>query len=123
MATCSKCLGTGQVIYDEDGRRITDACYHCSTTGQVDEDIAWCDRLHDVALALAEREEREYRKVSNEDPQGDGYDLFAAENMMSTWDYFKTRVWDRAYKISEKLGEMDLASQQLLVGWNEQPIA
>lgn len=119
MATCSKCQGTGRETYDEDERRVTDACYHCGTTGQVEDEVDWSDRLHMVALTLAEREEREYRKAADEDPQGDGYDLYAAENMMSTWDYFRSRVWDRAYSIGEKLVAMDLPSQQLLVAWNE----
>jgi hypothetical protein len=89
----------------------------------VDDDVDWHDRLHQVALTLAEDQEREYRKACNEDPQGDGYDLHAAENMMSTWDHFRSQVWDRAARIGEALSDMDLPSQQLLVAWNETPIA
>lgn len=119
MATCSKCQGTGEETYDEDDRRVTDACYHCGTTGEVSEEADWHDRLHQVALTLAEDQEREYRKARDNEPDGDGYDLCAAENGMSTWDYFRTQVWDRAARIGEKLAEMDRPSQELLVGWNE----
>ncbi len=119
MATCSKCNGTGEQTYDEDGRRVTDACYHCGTTGEVDEELDWHDRLQAVAVTLAERMEREYREACDADPQGDGYDLYAAENGMTTWDYFQSQVWDRAYRIQNQIADMDRPSQELLVGWNE----
>ncbi len=119
MATCSKCMGTGEQTYDEDERRVTDACYHCGTTGEVSEDADWQDRLHQVALTLAEGQERDYRQACDSDTEGDGYDLHAAENMMSTWDYFRSQVWDRAARIIESLTDMDRPSQELLVGWNE----
>jgi hypothetical protein len=118
---CSRCQGSGYESYDEDGRMVTDACYHCGTTGEVDEETHFHDRLMSVANTLAYQAEREYRQACDNDPEGDGYDLHAAENMMRTSDYFMARVYDRQYSIAEELSKLDQGSQELLVAWNEQP--
>lgn len=116
---CSQCQGVGYQYYDEDGRTVRDACYHCETTGQVDEDTYFRDRLLNVAHSLAYWAEAEYRKACNDDPDGDGYDLGAYENQMSPWDYFRTRVWDRESDIMAKLEELPKETQEVLVAWNE----
>jgi hypothetical protein len=117
---CSSCQGAGRVAYEEDGRIVTDACYHCGTTGQVDEETDWHDRLGRVANTLAYQTEREYRRAVEEDPHGDGYDLLAAENMLSVSDYFQLRVWDRADVYLQQLEQMPFSDRELLVHWNEQ---
>jgi hypothetical protein len=118
---CSQCNGEGYETIEEDGRYFQDACYHCGTTGEVDEETDFRDRLHRVASVLAYEQEREYRHWVNSDPDGDGYDLGAAENMMSTYDYFRARVWEREPEIMEKLLAMSQEDQQFLVAWNEYP--
>lgn len=118
---CSRCGGSGYESYDEDGRMVTDACYHCGTTGEVDEETDWHDRLMRVASTLAYQQESEYRKACDNDPEGDGYDLHAAENMMRTSDYFLARVYERQYTIAEELSKLDPDMQSVLVAWNEQP--
>ena len=67
---CSRCHGEGYQVFDEDDRRVEDACYHCGTTGEVDEETDFHDRLYAVADTLARREEAEYRKAVNDDPVG-----------------------------------------------------
>lgn len=121
MAVCSRCNGDGYEVYDEDGRMVKDACYHCGTSGQVDEETDWHDRLMRVASTLAYQAESDYRKACDNDPEGDGYDLHAAENMMRTSDYFMARVYERQYEIAEQLSKLDLDMQRVLVAWNEQP--
>lgn len=118
---CSQCNGEGVETYEEDGRMVTDACYHCGNTGQVDEETDFLDRLKGVATTLAEEEERQYRTWREDDPDGDGYDLCAAENGMSAGDYYRSNVWDRAYTIQDKLIAMSRADQELLVAWNAMP--
>lgn len=118
---CRKCNGEGYVEYDEDNRLVRDACYHCGTTGVVDEETDFHDRVKAVADTLAYQEESEYRQACDEDPLGDGYTLHAAENMLSAGDYFRLRVWERSERIGAKLAEMPLPDRELLIAWNEQP--
>ncbi len=123
MSTCSHCQGEGFQTYEEDGRMVRDSCYHCAESGEVDEDTDFLDRLVQVAATLAYQVEREYRQACNNDPDGDGYDLCAAENGLSSFDYFRCRVWERTDTIAAQLGGMPREMQEVLVAWNEQPIA
>jgi hypothetical protein len=118
---CSRCHGTRYQTYEEDGRTVRDACYHCGNTGEVDEETDFHDRLYAVADTLARQEEAEYRKAVNEDPDGDGYDLCAAENMLHPNEYFQLRVWDRSVDIADRLSNMTRAEQELMVAWHELP--
>lgn len=121
MVKCSKC-DNGKVTYDEDGRTVTDVCYHCLGSGSIDEDTHFHDRLGNVGKTLAYLAESEYRQWRNEDPEGEGYDFCAAENMMTSYDYFTARCWDRESEIQDKLLAMPLADQELLIAWNELPL-
>lgn len=119
MPDCSRCHGEGEETYDEDGRTVTDVCYHCAGSGKVDDDTAFHDRLGFVASALAYQAESECRKAYNEDPEGDGYDLGAYENGMMPFDYFRGRVWERTPEIAEKLSEMSRSDQEFMIAWHE----
>lgn len=121
MAKCSRCAGSGSETYDEDNRMVTDVCYHCSGTGEVEPEVDLHDRLMRVAYALALQAETEYRDACNNDPDGDGYDLGAAENMLSVHDYFRSRVEDRQYKFGDQLRNVDSAIQKILLDWHEKP--
>lgn len=127
MPVCRNCNGEGYQEYEEDGREVRDACYHCATTGQVDEDMDFHDRLKAAAETLAYQEESDYRKAVNSDPEGDGYDMGAAENGMSSWDYFRSRVWGRTDELARKFGELPIHDQTMLVaiyeGWSDEPWA
>ena len=122
MAKCSRCQGEGEEFTPEDGHPqggVYETCYHCGGEGTVDEETDFHDRLQSVAATLAYAKESEYRKACDSDPDGDGYDLCAAENGLSTFDYFRTRVWNRTYEIAEELAARPRADQELLVAWNE----
>ena len=114
---CVRC-NNGIESYDEDGRMVYDTCYHCAGSGSVDSETYFHDQLEAVAFTLAHVQESEYRKFVNSDPDGDGYDLRAAENMMSTYNYFKCQVYDRQYNIINQLLELPKSSQELLINWN-----
>lgn len=121
MLDCRRCGGSGEDCYDEDDRRIVDVCYHCAGSGKVDEETDYHDRLHNVASALAYQAEVEYRKACDSDPEGEGYDFRAAENMMHARDYFMARVYDRTEEIMGQLLERSSEDQDLLIAWNELP--
>lgn len=121
MPECSRCRGSGEDVYDDEDGRWTDVCYHCAGSGQVEEELDFQDRLGCVATALAYRAESDYRKAVNSDPDGDGYDLGAYENMMMPDDYFRSRVWDREFDIMGQLCAMQAADQQFMVAWHEYP--
>ena len=114
---CQNCGGVGTQVWDEDDRRVEDTCYHCSGTGTVDDRVDHADNLMRAAGTIAYQIESEYRKACDSDPEGDGYDLRAAENMMTTFDYFRSRVWDRQYEIARELSGMSLADQEFLIAW------
>jgi hypothetical protein len=118
---CGQCEN-GWVFYEEDGRMIKDVCYHCGNTGEVSEEIDFMDQLRHLAVSFAEKEEREYRQACNDDPKGDGYELYAAENMLTSEEYFRARVWDRSYANGEKLIQMTRSEQELLLAWSRMPI-
>lgn len=119
MAICSRCQGEGEETYDEDGRTVTDVCYHCAGSGKVDDETDFHDRLLSVASAIAYVMESDYRRAVNSDPEGDGYDLGGYENGMMPYDYFRSQVWNRSYDVAEKLSAMSQADQELLIAWNE----
>lgn len=119
MPTCRQCNGSGREVYDEDDRRVEDACYHCGTTGRVDEDTDFHDRLNAVASVLAYQQETERRIAINNDPDGDGYDLGGYENGLMPGDWFRCNVWDRASVIAVALAAMPISDQEFLVAWNE----
>ncbi len=124
MAKCSRCQGEGRVWEEEEGHPqggVYDVCYHCGGEGTVDEETDFQDRLHAVAATLAYQKESDYRKACDSDPDGDGYDLCAAENGMRTFDYFRVRVGERTDEIARELAERPREDQELLVAWNEMP--
>lgn len=123
MPVCSKCSGKGHVFYEEDGRNVKDACYHCASTGEVDSETHWHDRLSRLASTLAYAQVTEERKARDTDPSydGEGWDFCAAEEMLTGEEYFKIKVWDAEERIAKRLSEMSATDQILLVRWNEEP--
>ena len=122
MAKCSRCQGEGEEFTEEEGHPqggVYETCYHCGGSGEVDEETDFHDRLHRVAATLAYQKESDYRKACDSDPDGDGYDLCAAENGYLTHDYFRVRVWERTEDIAQELAQRSRADQELLVAWNE----
>ena len=119
MPTCGQCDGEGRVTYEEDGRQVTDACYHCGTTGQIDEDCLWHDHLMECACVLGHAEENEYRTWRDSDHEGEGYDFCAAEHGLRGHEYFSIRCDDRMYEWAPKLADLSLDAQVFLVSWCE----
>lgn len=115
---CSQCQGAGYQYYDEDMRTVRDACYHCGTTGKVEEDIYFRDHLLNVAHNLAYWTEVQCRKEYDEDPEED-YNLLAYEERMNPCDYFRMRVSDHEPDIMAELEQLPKEMQEVLIAWNE----
>lgn len=104
------------VSWEEDGRNVRDACYHCGMTGKISEDEAFHDNLYMVAEVLAYIQENEYRNYRNECEED--YAFYAAENMMSASEYFRVRCMDRSFRNLEKLTKLPREMQEVLIEWN-----
>lgn len=121
MAKCLRCDGFGYEVHDEDNRRVQDTCYHCAGSGTVEPEVDLHDRLLRVAYSLAYKEEMEYRKAVDNNPEGEGYEFAAAENMLSVEVYFQDRVGARQHQFMDQLNRLDSTIQNALLEWNETP--
>jgi len=118
MATCSICDGEGFLTSldpEEEQRGIMDSCYHCGETGEVDDGTDYHDRLESLAYGLASHMLAEAIRVVNSDPEGEGWDIHAAENMMSTWDYNECWVLDTVPYVMDRLNEMSVEEQAFML--------
>lgn len=116
---CSRCYGMGYEEYEEDyGRTVRDTCYHCSGSGKVDEETDFQDKLGDVAYTLATGAVYKIIQSCNSDPDGEGWNFRAAENMMSERDYTMGYIDDYQAHYLNDLLDMDRGSQELMVAWN-----
>ena len=118
---CTRCYGEGYETYDEDGRMVTDACYHCGTTGLIDEETLFHDKLMDVAKAIAYDEITQYKKSRDNDEyyEGEDFAFCAAENLMTSHDYFTCLLWERQDKICSEIDALPLEMKEVLVAWDE----
>jgi hypothetical protein len=97
---CNHCHGTGEDEWDEDGRIIYDCCIKCQGSGSITEDeaeqAALQQSFHEAAFQII----RKLIKAYNEDPDGDGWNMCAAECMMSERDYTQARIWEKEAEIA-----------------------
>lgn len=112
---CGNCCGEGYVEFDEDGRLARDACYHCGTTGKVDEATAHMDELSVMAGNLAQFKVYNLKKAANEDPDGEGWVFRAAENMMYEYEYTQEMISIYRDLIMNQLTKLDFDTQKLLI--------
>jgi len=119
MEYCTKCNGTGFEEFFEEGSYYKDACYHCANTGKVNSDIAYRDKLMKVASKLAHNHVCEMKAYRDSNPDGEDWNFCAAENMMSSRDYFDMHVYDYTIIFTDKLNKLDQSAQQLLIAWND----
>jgi hypothetical protein len=120
MEICSRCNGEGYEYFVEDFREFRDACYHCGTTGMIDDNKAYHDKIHKVAVFLAHCEVEDYRKAVDSNPDGEGWEFRAAESMMSGWELYQSCVYNYAEEYHYLLTKMDLEGQDLLIAWHNQ---
>lgn len=112
MAECSRCGGSGFEYYEEDGRMVKDSCYHCGETGQVDEETHFHDQLHYVAEDMAWKSVKRTIRNMNEDPDGEGFDFCAAENMMTSYDLEQCMVYERIGTFMDELSKLSFEQQK-----------
>ena len=121
MNVCVRCDGTGYESFEEEGCYQQHDCYHCGGTGSVDDDTAFQNKLIVVAQTLAYNHVCEMRNNRNSDPDGEGWDFCAAENMMSGKDYYDMHFYDYTYLYTEQLSKLSHEAQQLLIAWHDMP--
>jgi len=119
---CTRCAD-GVDFYEEDGRTIRDACYHCGATGWIDDETHRYDRLQAIVaqFAVTAAHERRARMDMNED--GEDFAFCAAENMMTTNDLFTEIMWSCEAKIGAQMDALPREMQDVLLAWNEALVA
>jgi len=113
---CSRC-DRGVQTYDEDDRRVQDACYHCSGTGRVSHEQSREDDLQHVVATLAYQQACDYRALRNQDPDGEGFDFCAAENQLRPHDYLTEIAWSYEPAIGARLLSLPTEQQDVLIAW------
>lgn len=117
---CTNCDGFGYQSFHEDDRLVEHPCYHCGTSGKVDEETYHQDQLAKVADEMAYYQVLDYKRAVDNDPEGDGWGLYAAESMMSQSDYFDVCVFRERDRIIEDLTNLSRRDQDILIAWNSE---
>lgn len=112
---CGRCCGKGRQEWEEDDRDVSDVCYRCAGTGRISEESAHDLLVQRVAEVLAHNYIEDYRRACNEDPNGDGWALHAAENMMTERDYTVAAKADKAAMFSAELSKLSHTAQRALI--------
>jgi len=112
---CKRCGGSGVDCYDDDDRRVEDVCYHCGGSGKVDEETYFHDMLGKVCDYLGFIKAYEFRRAVNSDPEGEGFDFIASENMVSPNEYFEGLSYSYSDQYMAEMLEKDLDTQRTLV--------
>ena len=106
---CGRCGGEGaQASLDEYERQrgIEDTCYHCGGSGLVDVGTAREDRLEALAGTIAAQRARAEREAYDSDPDGEGWDFRAAENMMTGHELLQVRAGELAGDTCDELAKL-----------------
>lgn len=122
MATCSVCGGEGyQRSLDDhevaDG--IMDPCYHCETTGEVNEETSFRDSLFGIASDLAAMAVQAMIVSYNTDPEGEGWGFRAADCGMSEEEYTKCVMWDTETLFFTRLEAMTREEQSFMLAMHD----
>ncbi len=115
MHTCSRCFGEGSECFEEDGRMVMDTCYHCSGSGKVDSETHLADQVGKVANILAANRISSLQKSYNSNPDGEGWDFAAAENGLSSLDYYSERVSYLGQQFAEEISNLSHEMQLALI--------
>ena len=114
MVKCSRCDGEGFVEFEEDGRYCRDACYHCGTTGSVDDEVNLDDRLINIAHDMAAKHVAEMKRHRDQEGPED-WAFCAAENMLSEWEYTTMKVEEHIFLMREELNKLSEPAKYALV--------
>ena len=114
-SACTRCGGTGWNEWFEDDSEQRDRCYHCLTTGKVSDEIARTDKLVEICEYVARLDADDYRRALDNDPEGEDFRFHAAENMMTTRDYFGDIFMRYLYKALDRLDAMPECDQDTAI--------
>jgi hypothetical protein len=123
---CVRCDGEGvETFYDGgfyNSRLEQHTCYHCNGSGYVDDETTFHDQLYSVAYSLSAHYVYSMIQEMNNDPEGDGFCLMAAENGLSERDYIDHLINMKVDQLGADLVNKSLQDQQLLIAWNNLPV-
>ena len=116
VIVCPRCNGCGEnrddVDTEERGRLVVDACYHCRNTGTVEGEELLDGMLSELA---ARKVDEAWKTYSQPDPEGWSWEMDAAENMMSRYDY--RRAWEMSRMDAEMQRLSNLTAIQVVRYW------
>lgn len=118
MPTCSVCQGEGSRRSTDPAeveRGIEDPCYHCGTTGEVDDETARQDHLMHVVSLLATMVVNAMRRAYDSDPEGEGWAFRAAENMMTEWEYTEDAIYWQIGQIAPWMDSLTEEEQDFML--------
>lgn len=110
---CPNCED-GIVSFEEDGRIVQDACYHCENTGFISPEQHRIDQIESMATSLADSVIQKMKRDCNNDPDGDGWAFHAAESGVSEHQYTASRVMSKSDQFKASLIALDKTDNQLV---------
>jgi hypothetical protein len=102
---CPKC-DNGWCHFEEDGRPVTDVCYHCGNTGWIDPDTYFKDRIEGLAEVLAVTAVDNERKHCDSNPDGEGWGFMAAEHGCSEYEFTQGAYYNKTATIMNELKDV-----------------
>lgn len=103
MPDCGRCGGDGYTYQEEDGRSFREACYHCGTSGKIDEETLFEDDFAAVVEHLAYIRVSAWQKDINNSPDGEDLSFIAAENMCSVQEIIEGKFYSFKEDIAKEL--------------------
>lgn len=108
MPICPYCYGERAWSFEEDGKMVTDVCYHCSGTGTISDELWRTDQISGLADLIAWERVSRWRKE-------EGWEIIASENGMSSFELQQIRTDQEKTKImAEFAGLSDSLMDSLL---------
>lgn len=110
---CPNCQD-GFVFFEEDGRQVRDACYHCHNTGFISLEQHRIDQIESMAESLADSVVQEMKRDCNNDPDGEGWSFHAAESGVTEHQYTASRMMSKADQFKRSLVALNAIDSQLV---------
>jgi hypothetical protein len=97
--------------YQDDGG----ACYHCGTTGEISDELYFTDQVTNLCLEIAIQLVHDRRKLSNQNPDGEGWAFHAAECGCSEQVYTQGQILAEQDRIMDVFSRFDRPLMRAIV--------
>jgi hypothetical protein len=116
MNICTPCNGIGSIEEPDDNYGyIRDVCYHCSGSGQVDNETELNDQLNLLVQIMTDIKFESWLDSIQNFNDGEDIEFMAAENMCSVDEIKESRRYDIAYSIGDELSKLLPDTLELLL--------